>query len=427
MNFTEFVDEAQRRLQLPDSDRAVRAVRATLSTLGSHLPEEDVAAIAASLPPEIQWYLTDAVDEHGQQFGWEEFVARVSDIEDTDPETATAHARGIIQLVETVAVPSESAQLRDRLRESLDEESWDALFEAGEEASRDEQPGQRPDSEGTLLVAVANLETAERLLDTAVDVATDRSYDILLTYVVEVPAQLPLSEGDRLLNADDRDVLDHAEQLIESADVHVESRIRYARDVARGIVGGAAEYDADLVLMGWRGRPPRRNVALGSYLDTVLRNAPCDVLFQRIKTPRPTDVERILVPVAGGAHSQFAMEMAASVARCHDASVTLLHVLPEEPAEADREAAETLLEEGEAFFEGVEVTRQLPESNHVPGQITDETAAHDVTVIGTSEESVIRRKLLGTVSEAVGRHAAGTVLIAQRHPSTPSRLRRSGR
>ena len=272
-------------------------------------------------------------------------------------------------------------------------------------------------TEGTLLVPVANLETADRLLDTAVDIARDRQYEILVTYVVEVPAQLPLSEGDNVLDDRDEDTLTHAETTVEEAGVPVDGRIRYARDTARGIVGAAVQYEADLALLGWRGRPPRRDIVLGSYVDTVLRNAPCDVLVKRIRTPQPEEIESVLVPVAPGSHTRVATELAGAIARQHAATVTLVHVLPEAATEADRDTATELLDEAAGALGEVDTTQTILESDHVSGGITDETASHDVTVLGASERSLLRKKLLGTVSDAVGRHGAGTVMIAQRHPS----------
>ncbi len=277
------------------------------------------------------------------------------------------------------------------------------------------------DTDGTILVAVGNVETAERLLDTAIEIATERSYDILLTYVVEVTPQIPLSQGDTLLGEDDEAVLEHAAEIVESAGVDVERRIRYARDTATGIVGAAEEYGTDVVLMGWRGRPPRRNIVLGSYLDVVLRNAPCDVLVKRIRTAQSDEIDAVLVPVAAGPHNQLAAETAGAIARYHDASVTLMHVLPEDATDADRESGETLLDRAESVVGDVSVERKLPESDHVAGRIADETSDHDLTIVGASERSLLRRKLLGTVSEAVGRNAAGTAMIAQRHASKASR------
>ena len=131
MNFDEFTGEIQHRLELPDTGRTVRAIRATLMTLGQRIPEGNAEDFAANLPLEIKWYMTGAVHEHGQRFDWQEFVGRVSEIEGegVDVPEAAYHARVIVDLVETQVPPSDFRQLRDQLPESRDDENWGKLFE----------------------------------------------------------------------------------------------------------------------------------------------------------------------------------------------------------------------------------------------------------------------------------------------------------
>lgn len=286
-------------------------------------------------------------------------------------------------------------------------------------------PDDASSAEGPLLVPVANAETADRQLETAIDLATDRSYRILLVYVLVVPPQLSLQDGYRYLLEDETEaMLADAVQAVDAQGVPVDSRVRMARGVAAGLVGAVEHYDAEAVLMGWRGRPPRQNIVLGSHLDRVLRDADCDVLVQRIRTPRP-DVESVLVPVAGGPHDEFAAEAAASIARANDAAATLVHVLESEDSELPREEARAVLAERAGAFEDVgAVEREFVEADNVAGAITDRTAEHDVTVLGVSRGGLLERRLLGTISEGVGRHAAGTVVLAKRHEPVPSRLRR---
>ena len=129
MNFDEFTGQVQHRLELPDTGRTVRAIRATLMTLGQRIPEGAAEDLAASLPMEIRWYLTGAVREHGERFDWQEFVSRVSEIENVDPPEAAYHARIIVDLVHAVVPPSDFKELRDMLPESEDDENWGKLFE----------------------------------------------------------------------------------------------------------------------------------------------------------------------------------------------------------------------------------------------------------------------------------------------------------
>ncbi|SER87414.1 DUF2267 domain-containing protein [Natrinema salaciae] len=129
MNFDEFTGEIQHRLELPGTGETVRAIRATLVTLGERIPEGAADDLAASLPMEIRWYMTGAVSEHGQRFDWREFVSRVSDIEGCDASEAAYHARVVIDLVHTQVPPSDFRQLRDQLPEDRRDENWGKLFE----------------------------------------------------------------------------------------------------------------------------------------------------------------------------------------------------------------------------------------------------------------------------------------------------------
>ncbi|WIV68360.1 universal stress protein [Natrialbaceae archaeon AArc-T1-2] len=282
------------------------------------------------------------------------------------------------------------------------------------------------DADGRLLVPIANAEAAERQLPTAIDVATDRNLEIILCYVLDVPPQLSLQDGkEYLLEDEDETMLADAMEVVESAGVPAERRIRIARGVAAGILSSIEAYDADAVFMGWRGRPPREDRVLGGYLDTVLKKATCDVLVERIKTPRPESIDSVLVPVAGGPHDAFATEVAGATARQHDASVQLVHVMATDDPELSRRDAETLLRQATGSLEGVSsIERVIVERDDVAGAITDRTADHDVTFLGVSRGGVLERTLLGTVSEAVGRHAAGSVVLAKRYEPVSSRFKR---
>ncbi|MEF8851530.1 MAG: DUF2267 domain-containing protein [Haloarculaceae archaeon] len=129
MNFDEFTGEVQHRLELSGTGETVRAVRATLTTLGQRLPAGNAADLAASLPAEIDWYLTGGVDEHGQRFGWDEFLARVADVENADRAEAAYHARVVVDLVREQVPASDFREFRESLPESADDENWGQLFE----------------------------------------------------------------------------------------------------------------------------------------------------------------------------------------------------------------------------------------------------------------------------------------------------------
>lgn len=129
MNFDEFTGQVQHRLELPGTGETLRAIRATLSTLGQRIPEGAAVDLGGSLPMEIRWYLTGPVEEHGQRFDWQEFVSRVAEIEGADPPEAAYHARVIVDLVGSAVPRSDLQELRDQLPESEDDGDWGELFE----------------------------------------------------------------------------------------------------------------------------------------------------------------------------------------------------------------------------------------------------------------------------------------------------------
>ena len=271
----------------------------------------------------------------------------------------------------------------------------------------------------TLLVPVANPETVERLLDTAIDIAHGQSMRIVLLHVVEVPPQVPLSGGDSLIDDDGEEVqlLDDAVKQATDADVAVESRMRYARDIASGIVGAVDVHEADALLVGWRGRPRRRDIILGSFLDRILGEAPCDVFVKRIRTPS-RDIDSILVPVAGGPHCKLAVELAGTIAAQHNASVHLLHVTHPDADDSTQEDASALLQNYGSPLSDMDIKAESTtlRSDHVAGAITDETTNHNLTILGATRNPFLKRKLVGSVAEGVGRAAASSVILTRKAP-----------
>jgi len=141
MDFDEFTGTIQHRLELSGTGEAVRAIRATLSTLGQRIPAGAADDLAASLPMEIRWYLTGAVHDHGQRFDWQEFVARVGDIENADAADAAYHAQVIVDLVHAQVPASDFRQLRDQLPQGEDDENWGKLFELVDAGGWDDTRG----------------------------------------------------------------------------------------------------------------------------------------------------------------------------------------------------------------------------------------------------------------------------------------------
>lgn len=122
MNYKEFVGAVQHRLEFGTFGEAVRATRATLTTLGERLEEGEATDLASPLPMEIDRFLEDA--ESGQRFSYEEFLDRVSDREGVDRSEANYHAQQIVDLLAEVVPAGNLAKVRNQLPDD-----YEPLFE----------------------------------------------------------------------------------------------------------------------------------------------------------------------------------------------------------------------------------------------------------------------------------------------------------
>lgn len=278
-------------------------------------------------------------------------------------------------------------------------------------------------SQGALLVPIANPDTADQLVSTAVDIATDTGRALELLTVITVPEQVPLSEGGRLVD-NEQEILSYATEIVDDQTIEVTSRIRFARSIASGILSVVNERDIEIVLMGWRGRPRRRDIILGSHLDQVLRKASCDVLVKRMDKDEQ-GLQRILLPIAGGPNTELAARVTGSLARVHDAEIHVIVINAPNETATIRNEKESILSSVISGFTGVPtITQEIIESDSVSETIVRQSKDVDLVVLGATSEDLYRRSIIGSLPEQVGRQSTSSVLMVKVHRDLPSRLAR---
>lgn len=273
-------------------------------------------------------------------------------------------------------------------------------------------------STGSILVPIANPETVSQLISTAIDLAEDQKLDLELLTVVSVPEQLPLSAG-RQFSDEKQDLLNDAVESITHPDITVSGRIRFARSVSSGILSAIEDHDIQIALLGWHGRPRRRDIVLGSHLDHVLRNATCDILIERMD--KTTELETILLPIAGGPNTELAATVAGSLARAHNAD---LHVITiHSPASTSREQIEVeqmLTRIISNFTQVSTITQEVIEHESVADAIIGQSNDADLMILGAAPSTLFRRSLVGSLPERIGRESTCSVIIAKRYQNIRS-------
>jgi nucleotide-binding universal stress UspA family protein len=184
---------------------------------------------------------------------------------------------------------------------------------------------------------------------------------------------------------------------------------------ADSIVARITLGQADLVVMTTHARGPLGRVFLGSVADEVVRRAGVPVLLVRPRDPAPgllsdPTFQDVLVPLDGSALAEQALGPALELVRLMAGRCTLLRL---EPDTVQTEEARAYLERvaGPLRAEGVAVETCVGVSRHPAEAICAQAQGSDLIALATHGRGGLRRLLLGSVAEAVLRHACGPVLV----------------
>lgn len=130
-----------------------------------------------------------------------------------------------------------------------------------------------------IVVGVDESPVAKTVLERALDVATRRGAEVHVVHVLQpsmVYGEFPV-DLNQLAEAQRRSVWEPLEETIANAEVSVETvdLSGYPPDV---LVEFATQQDADLLVLGTRGRGSFTSLILGSTSQRAIHLADCDVL-----------------------------------------------------------------------------------------------------------------------------------------------------
>jgi nucleotide-binding universal stress UspA family protein len=152
----------------------------------------------------------------------------------------------------------------------------------------------------------------------------------------------------------------------------------------------AEEQNVDLIVVGTHGRTGLSKIALGSVAEAVFRHAQCPVLTlgpcAPADAPPNAKVRHILCPVDLSPESAHAAAYAASLAREHEARLTIVHVVER------REDAQT--DQQERDFE-VHLRKHLPGEWPHNWTFRTQLGPIDQTILDLAEEGRVGLIVLG--------------------------------
>ena len=264
-----------------------------------------------------------------------------------------------------------------------------------------------------VLVPIANPATAGTLLHLAGVLARQQAGEVLALQVVVVPDQVPLEEGGHRAKAG-RVLLEQAITQAKEEGFAVQTMTRVTHSVAQGVLDTAREEKVDLILLGWRGYTRSFGASMGPVIDTVIRDAPCDVTV--IKGREWEQVSKILVPTAGGPHAPIAARLAMLLSEAYGSRVTALYVqlgraTPEQMEENRRRIAQTL--NGLEFSHPPEQKVVIADS--VVEGIVEEAKGYDLVLLGASEEGLLDQFVFGSIPQQIAARVPKTAVMVRRY------------
>jgi uncharacterized hydrophobic protein (TIGR00271 family) len=178
----------------------------------------------------------------------------------------------------------------------------------------------------SILVCIANPETAPSLIRAGIALAGARKGRVLVLKIATFPDQVPQHIQREQAWREQQD-LNRIARQVHAHDIPVEVLVRLARSPVDGILSTAQEEKVNLMLLGWTGELSYRHDDLDPFMDRIVGTALCDVAV--LRGNMPDTIRRVLVPTAGSPNSIAAMKLAQSLVDPEHGEVVALHLVQE--------------------------------------------------------------------------------------------------
>lgn len=208
-------------------------------------------------------------------------------------------------------------------------------------------------------------------------------------------------------------ILATARQAAETAKVPCEANARYGHDPYEVIVKEAKDSQADVVVMGRRGRRGLARLMLGDATAKVIGYAPCSVLV----VPKASEMwGPVLVATDGSRSSDAACVTAARIAHCCGSPLTVLSVMVPSHSEARQAEARQIVDRVVAALkkDGIAV-EGLVERGIAEEAILETVKRRRVglIVLGSHGRTGLGRILFGSKAERVIEHAPCPIMVVK--------------
>jgi CIC family chloride channel protein len=307
---------------------------------------------------------------------------------------------------------------------------------------------------GRILVPISNPQTSASLLQMAAAIARDRDYELECIQVILVsrrssPAETPVR------TAKSRKLLRQAEVVAKKQKIPVHTQIRVAHDTSQAILETIKERHIDILLMGWKGNTITPGRIFGNVVDTLIRQAPCDVVLVKFPEDRqevskrrggqgdggmggqdqfkiqnskfkihptpdsllPTpSFNRWLVPMAGGPNAKTAIKLLPALVTLGQPEIQLCQVFESKEAKPDLSVLQQAIRYLVKYrqLSGKVTAVPVISSSVADGLINlVKTEDFDVVVLGASREGMLQHAIKGNIPAQIANRVDSTVILVR--------------
>jgi chloride channel protein, CIC family len=266
---------------------------------------------------------------------------------------------------------------------------------------------------GRLLLPIANPDTAATLMQMAIAIARERHYEIECVQIMLVPRYSSPSET-QVRTTKSRRLLRQAEVLGKKWKIPIHTQIRVAHDVAQAILETINERDINIMLMGWKGNTDTPGRIFGNVVDTVVRQATCEVMLVKLGT---SQFNNWLIPMAGGPNVWLAIKLLPALVTLGEApKIHLTRVFHPSEIKPDmtvlEEAIRQIIRRRQLYTTVIaEAVKAESVSEGVINLVHKEH--YDVVVLGASREGMLQQAIKGNIPEAIASGVESTVILVR--------------
>jgi chloride channel protein, CIC family len=265
---------------------------------------------------------------------------------------------------------------------------------------------------GRLLVPLSNPDTAPMLIQMAAAIALEHHYELECLQVILIPrGQSPAETSVRSTRS--RRLLKQAEQWLQRYPIPVHTQIRLAHDPAQAILEVIKERHIDLILMGWKGTTLTPGRIFGNVVDTIIRQAACEVLL--VKLQPAASFDKWLIPVAGGPNAQEALRLLPALIKLSDQpDVRICQVFDHPPTAPEADRLRLTASELEDHLT-CPVVSCLTWGKPVPEAVLELANLRHcgVIMLGATREGLLQQAIKGNIPEAITRESPCNVILVR--------------